>query len=288
MPELPEVETTRRGLEPHVTGRVIEHVEIRDYRLRWPIPTTLADTVTGTVITGLRRRAKYLIIDLQRQDGSYIGLIVHLGMSGSLKICPAGTPVKKHDHVDLALGNRGDGPEEAIVMRYNDPRRFGSWHLLGPEEADLQESSHWLLKALGPEPLSDAFDGEYLYRRSRGLRTAVKSFLMNQDVVVGVGNIYANEALFQAGILPTRKAGLISAVRYDRLAEAIKHRLQRSIEQGGTTLRDFVGGDGKPGYFQQSLQVYGRAGLACPACSAILEDIRLNQRTTVFCRQCQR
>ncbi|GAA3965909.1 bifunctional DNA-formamidopyrimidine glycosylase/DNA-(apurinic or apyrimidinic site) lyase [Allohahella marinimesophila] len=288
MPELPEVETTRRGLEPHVTGRRVHRVEIRDSRLRWPIPDTLAVTVTGSLITGIRRRAKYLIIDLQRPGGGYAGLIVHLGMSGSLRICPASTPVKKHDHVDIVLEDRAHPQGEAMIMRYNDPRRFGSWHLLGPTNTAEEEASHWLLKALGPEPLSDAFDGAYLYRRSKGVRTAVKSFLMNQDIVVGVGNIYANEALFQAGILPTRKAGLISAVRYDRLAEAIKFRLQQSIEQGGTTLRDFVGGDGKPGYFQQSLQVYGRGGLACPGCAAILHDIRLNQRTTVYCKHCQR
>src|SRR5690606_4390950 len=175
MPELPEVETTRRGLEPHVTGRVIERVTIRDHRLRWPIPASLPSVVTGAAITGLRRRATYLIIALQCPDERYVGLIIHLGMSGSLRICPLATPVHRHDHVDLLLAPvTGDQHDESMVMRYNDPRRFGSWHLLRAGE----EGSHWLLNALGPEPLSTAFDGDYLFRRSRGLRVAVTSVLM--------------------------------------------------------------------------------------------------------------
>lgn len=288
MPELPEVETTRRGLEPHLKGQRISSLIVRDSRLRWPVDPQLPELCREALIVALRRRAKYLLIDLELADGRFASLIVHLGMSGSLRICEQNLAPGKHDHVDIMLAN-------GRLARYNDPRRFGSWHFSRIMSADESRNSglhfefdHWLLRSLGPEPLSEDFYGDYLYRRSRGLRGPVKNFIMNQQVVVGVGNIYANEALFQAGINPLRAAGRIAAARYDRLVESIQQRLLLSIEAGGTTLRDFVGGDGKPGYFAQSLLVYGRGGEACIYCSSTLLETRLNQRTTVYCRQCQR
>jgi formamidopyrimidine-DNA glycosylase len=269
MPELPEVETTRRGIDPHAVDRCIERVLIRNAKLRWPIEKALAPLALGQRILGTRRRAKYLLIDLEHHT-----LMIHLGMSGSLRVMPASTPPMFHDHVDIVL-NDGN------CLRYNDPRRFGSFHLLTSDD-------HPLLRHLGPEPLSNDFDGAWLYRAARGRKAAVKQFLMDGRIVVGVGNIYANEALFMAGIRPTRRAGNISLQRYQRLAEAVKELLASAIEQGGTTLRDFVGGDGKPGYFAQKLRVYGRGGLSCRACSGQLQEIRLGNRTTVFCAHCQR
>ena len=202
-------------------------------------------------------------------------MLIHLGMSGSLRICAADDPPRKHDHVDIVL-------EEGVCVRFNDPRRFGSFHWLRPDE------QHPLLSHLGPEPLSEDFNGELLYRRSRGRKAAVKNFIMDGKVVVGVGNIYANEALFQAGIDPRRAAGRVSQERYARLAKNIKQVLTSAIEQGGTTLRDFVGGDGKPGYFAQQLYVYGRAGEACKRCGQPLRECRLGQRASVYCVACQR
>ena len=287
MPELPEVETTRRGLEPHLKGQRISGLVVRDSRLRWPVDPQLPELSRNALIVALRRRAKYLLIDLELADGRFASLIVHLGMSGSLRVCEQTLAPGKHDHVDIVLAS-------GRLARYNDPRRFGSWHvssIMPPDRSHdsglSMASDHWLLRSLGPEPLSADFDGDYLYQRSKGLRGPVKNFIMNQQVVVGVGNIYANEALFQAGISPLRAAGRIAAARYHRLVESIRHRLELSIEAGGTTLRDFVGGDGKPGYFAQSLQVYGRGGEPCLSCGETLVEARLNQRTTVYCKHCQ-
>lgn len=270
MPELPEVETTRRGIEPHLLGRRVEQLLVRERRLRWPIPEDLDVRLAGQRIEAVERRAKYLLIRVE--CGS---LIVHLGMSGSLRLVDDDAPVGKHDHVDLLL-------DSGKRLRYCDPRRFGAW--LWSEDP----LGHDLLARLGPEPLGEAFDGERLFQLSRGRSMAVKPFIMDNAVVVGVGNIYASEALFAAGIDPRRPAGAISRARYDRLAAEIRRVLAHAIERGGTTLRDFVGGDGKPGYFQQELFVYGRGGEFCRLCGATLREVRLGQRASVYCGRCQR
>lgn len=274
MPELPEVETTRRGIEPHITGQSIQCLHVRQPQLRWPIPKQLSQLLKGQRIASVERRAKYLLLHI---DGLHPGVaIIHLGMSGSLRIIQADEPPMAHDHVDIVLAS-------GRALRYTDPRRFGCLLWQGAEDV-----LHPLLASLGPEPLSAAFDGERLYQCSRGRKIPVKTLLMDNKTVVGVGNIYANEALFAAGIRPDRKAGSISRKRYLLLAEEVKAVLARAIEQGGTTLRDFVGGDGKPGYFKQALKVYGRGGLPCELCQQPLQEIRLGQRSTVFCRRCQR
>ncbi|WP_150304862.1 bifunctional DNA-formamidopyrimidine glycosylase/DNA-(apurinic or apyrimidinic site) lyase [Pseudomonas saliphila] len=270
MPELPEVETTRRGIAPHLEGHKVTRLIVRDRRLRWPIPEDLAIQIEGQTFTQVRRRAKYLLMDIG--GGT---LISHLGMSGNLRLVPVDTPVLKHEHVDIEL-------DSGLALRYTDPRRFGA--MLWQRAGDL----HPLLASLGPEPLSDEFDGVRLFQRSRGRSMAVKPFIMDNAVVVGVGNIYATEALFAAGIDPRREAGGISSARYRRLAEEIKKVLAFAIERGGTTLRDFTGGDGKPGYFQQELFAYGRAGQLCKVCGTTLSECRLGQRSSVFCRRCQR
>lgn len=271
MPELPEVETTLRGILPHLRGRRVAALRLRQPALRWPVPGELAELLPGQRIHGGRRRGKYLLLELD--DGH---LLLHLGMSGSLRIVPADTAAGSHDHFDLAL-------ETGVLLRFTDPRRFGSVHWVqGPPEA------HPLLRDLGPEPLEDAFGGAYLYRRSRGRRVPIKSFLMDSRVVVGIGNIYANEVLYLAGVHPLRAAGRIGAARCDRLAAAAKTVLAEALAQGGTTLRDFVGGDGRPGYFRQRLSVYGRGGMPCLQCARLLRELRLAQRTTVYCRRCQR
>jgi len=271
MPELPEVETTRRGIEPHLRGQRIERLVVRQPRLRWLVPADLGKKLEGQIIQGVERRAKYLLVPFP--EGT---LIMHLGMSGSLRILPAGLAPQKHDHVDLELAS-------GQMLRFTDPRRFGAvlWQA-------LDDPLHPLLANLGPEPLTESFDGDYLFERARRRQAPVKTFLMDGRIVVGVGNIYANEALFAAGIRPDRAAGRVSRERYGRLAEEVKRVLARSITQGGTTLRDFVGGDGKPGYFSQQLEVYGRGGEDCRACGETLQEIRLGQRSTVFCRHCQR
>jgi formamidopyrimidine-DNA glycosylase len=224
----------------------------------------------GERIEAVRRRAKYLLLDTVAGSA-----LLHLGMSGSLRVLPAPTPLRAHDHVDVVL-------DDARVLRFNDPRRFGCllWQTPG--------SVHPLLAALGPEPLSDAFDGDYLHRRSRGRRAPVKAFLMDQAIVVGVGNIYAAEALFMAGIPPLREAGRISRERYRRLADAVKAILAHAIERGGTTLRDFISPDGAPGYFEQELAVYGRGGAPCRACGRALREASIAQRASVWCPRCQR
>ena len=278
MPELPEVETTRRGIAPHCEGQTISQVTVRDHRLRWPVPDNLGELITGGEITSVDRRAKYLLIHVKSNtaDGALKGtMIVHLGMSGSLRVITDNSEPLLHDHIELALGN-------GIRLRFNDPRRFGCWLW-----SDTPES-HRLLADLGPEPLAPEFSGRLLHRLSRGKKVPVKSFIMDNHVVVGVGNIYANEALFKAGIHPRRAAGRISFDRYQRLVEAIKETLSAAILMGGTTLRDFVNSDGKPGYFAQSLLVYGRGGEACKECGDTLKEIRMGQRSTVYCSRCQR
>ncbi|MDT8879971.1 bifunctional DNA-formamidopyrimidine glycosylase/DNA-(apurinic or apyrimidinic site) lyase [Halomonas saccharevitans] len=277
MPELPEVETTRRGIAPHVEGRQITEVIVRQVRLRVPVPVDMVERLVGARIGALARRAKYLLVPLvDSESGDSVGtLLWHLGMSGSLRLARLGELPKKHDHIDLVLDDGG-------ILRYHDPRRFGFVDWLAEDStADPR------LARLGPEPLSDAFDGGRLFDLSRRRRLAVKPFLMDNAVVVGVGNIYAAEALFLAGIDPRRAAGRISRERFDRLAAAVREVLAAAITQGGTTLRDFVGGTGEPGYFKQRLNVYGRDGEPCRRCGAELRLVTLGQRASVFCGQCQ-
>ncbi len=270
MPELPEVETTRLGIAPYACGKRIRELVVREPRLRWPVPADLGARLRGQKILSVERRAKYLLFN------TAVGtLLVHLGMSGSLRVIRKATAPQKHDHIDISL-------QGGIILRYCDPRRFGCFLWREPGE------DHPLLRHLGPEPLSSDFHEDYLYGKSRGRKGAVKNLIMDGKVVVGVGNIYANEALFRAGVRPDRQAGRISAVRYRLLTAAIKQVLTTAIEQGGTTLKDFVGGDGKPGYFAQALLVYGREGLPCTRCNAPLRQLRLGQRTTVYCVACQR
>lgn len=271
MPELPEVETTRQGIKPYVEGQTIQKVVIREKRLRWPVPDTLPNHLEGRSIKSVQRRAKYLLLDI---DCGF--LIIHLGMSGSLRIIQQPEPAQKHDHVDIILGN-------GCCLRYHDPRRFGAVLWSG---SSIHE--HKLMKNLGPEPLGTEFTAQRLYQLSRGRTQAVKTFIMDNHVVVGVGNIYANEALFKAGIRPDRPCGKVSFVRYERLVSSIRETLAKAIKQGGTTLRDFVGGDGKPGYFKQELLVYGKAGQPCSNCSSLIKEIRLGNRSTCFCSKCQR
>ncbi len=272
MPELPEVETTRRGIEPFVASARVDDVVVRERRLRWPVPLRLRAQLTGRRIESLDRRAKYLLF---RLDGDRT-MMLHLGMSGSLRIVPPGTPPGTHDHVDVSL-------DTGRVVRFNDPRRFGSIHWI---RGDARR--HPLLAGLGPEPLGDGFDGAWLERACAGRRVAIKPHIMNSRVVVGVGNIYASEALFRAGIRPSRAAGRISALRLERLAGAVRAVLTDAIRQGGTTLRDFAWGEDQPGYFRQELAVYGRAGEPCPRCGEPVKSRVLGQRSTYFCPRCQR
>lgn len=277
MPELPEVETTRRGIAPYVEGREVREVIVRERRLRVAVPDGLENTLVGARVGAIGRRAKYLLVPVSGGDmPAERTLLWHLGMSGSLRIARLGDLPRKHDHIDLVLA-------DGAILRYHDPRRFGfvDW-LSGNVLSDPR------LARLGPEPLSPDFDGARLYAMSRGRRLAVKPFLMDNAVVVGVGNIYAAEALFLAGIDPRRAAGRISLERYERLASAVRDVLAAAITQGGTTLRDFVSGTGEPGYFAQRLNVYGRDGQACPRCGDELRLVTLGQRASVFCAVCQR
>jgi formamidopyrimidine-DNA glycosylase len=271
MPELPEVETTRRGIAPHLTGRTVARVAVRDGRLRWPVPRALALQLPGLTVTGVGRRGKYLLLETSAGTA-----LAHLGMSGSLRLVDAQVPPTPHDHVDIVF-------TDGRALRLRDPRRFGSllWTTRPWQE-------HPLLRELGPEPLEDAFDGDYLFAAARGRRVAVKHFIMNSHVVVGVGNIYANEALFLAGIHPRRAAGRIGRERYAMLAGAIRRVLNESLTAGGTTLRDFVNGVGEPGYFGLHLRVYGRGGEPCPRCRRPVREIRQGQRSTFYCCACQR
>jgi formamidopyrimidine-DNA glycosylase len=317
MPELPEVETTRRGLAPHLEGRRVLDVTLRRKDLRWPIPREIQTLLPQQHITAIRRRAKYILMDTDAGTA-----IWHLGMSGSMRVLPADTPVTTHDHVDILIEGAliGDAVEDASaalspalsglrergrsagarekekdtkpkVLRFNDPRRFGCLLWQAPGE------THELLRDLGPEPLLNddddsndgaRFSGDYLYERSRGRSAPVKAFLMDQKIVVGVGNIYAAEALFSASVSPLRAAGKVSRERYGAIAEAVRTILSHAITRGGTTLRDFLSPDGAPGYFEQELSAYGRGGEPCPRCGRPMKQAMLAQRATVWCGHCQK
>jgi formamidopyrimidine-DNA glycosylase len=271
MPELPEVETTRRGIEPHAAGRRITQFALYESRLRWPIAPDLVRQVTGQHILSVGRRAKYLLLAL----GSGT-LILHLGMSGSLRVLPADTPRLKHDHFDLVLDN-------GVALRFNDPRRFGSLHFTS--EDPLQ---HPLLRALAPEPFDAAFNTDYLWRITRRRKVAIKQLLMNSRLVVGVGNIYASEALFRAGVRPRRQARSLKREEITRIVRAVRSVLAMAIRVGGTTLRDYVGADGMPGYFRQKLYVYERDGQACRKCRTVVRQLTQGQRSSYYCATCQK
>lgn len=279
MPELPEVETTLRGIEPFLTGHVVREVAVRNAALRWPVPPDVHQAA-GRRVKRCWRRAKYLLVELGPADAAGDenpgGLLIHLGMSGSLRICDADDAPRKHDHFDLVL-------ESGKCVRFNDPRRFGVFTWWNPPAHE-----HKLLKDLGPEPLSEAFSGRHLRATSRGRKGAVKNFIMDGKIVVGVGNIYASEALFMAGIHPARQAGRVSAARYDALAAAIRDVLGRAIRRGGTTLRDFLNTEGNPGYFAQELLVYEREGMPCFQCGTPVKRKVIGQRSSYFCPSCQR
>lgn len=269
MPELPEVETTCRGIAPHVLGQQVEHAVVRQPRLRWPVPP-LEKLLAGQTVRSVERRAKYILLGFD--NGT---LIIHLGMSGSLRIVANDVPPRPHDHVDLRFAE--------LCLRLHDPRRFGA--MLWSEGDPLR---HPRLRDLGPEPLSGQFDGAHLYRLARQRKVAIKSLLMDGKVVVGVGNIYATEALFRAGIHPERACHRVSRVRLDRLAHDVKAILSQAIKRGGTTLRDFLNESGNPGYFAQELMIYGRAGQSCKHCGTAVKTKQIGQRASAFCPKCQR
>lgn len=270
MPELPEVETTCRGIAPHAEGQVVSKVVVRQPQLRWPVPDSLQELV-GQTVRQVSRRAKYVL--LEAGSGT---VMLHLGMSGSLRVVDADLAPKKHDHVDLIL-------ESGKAIRLHDPRRFGA--VLWTQEPIEQ---HKLIQHLGPEPLTEAFNADYLYNCAQKRTITVKQFIMDAQVVVGVGNIYASESLFMAGISPKRAANKVSKARYIQLTDCIKQVLAKAIAQGGTTLRDFVQAEGKPGYFQQQLNVYGRTNEPCRLCAAPIKQIKQGQRSTFYCSNCQR
>jgi len=271
MPELPEVETTRAGIEPHLLGQRVIEVKVYQYKLRQPVTAGLAAGLKAKEIQSVERRGKYLL--LKSVGGT---AIIHLGMSGSLRLVDKDVPLEKHDHVEFLL-------EGGQSLRYRDPRRFGVvlWTTKDPMQ-------HPLIAKLGVEPLEVGFDADYLYKIAQQRSVAIKQLIMNGQVVVGVGNIYASESLFRAGIHPTRSAKRISRARCERLVVAIKSVLAEAIEQGGTTLRDFYNGAGEPGYFKQCLQVYGRGGEPCMQCNAVIRQIVQGQRSTYYCGRCQR
>ncbi len=271
MPELPEVETTVCGIRSHIEQARVIRCIVRESRLRWPVPVEDLASVVGCVVEGVLRRGKYII--LETANGS---LLLHLGMSGNLRVLTGSDePVRKHDHIEIMFDN-------GAILRFNDPRRFGA--LLYTEKWQ----THSLIAHLGPEPLTDNFDLDYLYAKAKTRTSAIKTIIMDSQVVVGVGNIYANEALFRAGIRPSRKGVNISKARYLRLIDAIKRVLEQAIRQGGTTLKDFADTEGKPGYFRQSLLVYGRQGLPCFACGGEIRQTRIQNRATYFCASCQK
>lgn len=271
MPELPEVETTRRGIEPLVRGKVVDHVLIHNPSLRWPVPQELVSILPGQKFTAVNRRSKYLLFSLGQGT-----MIVHLGMTGHLRADLSRSARRKHDHVEIVF-------TDGTALRYNDSRRFGSilWTTEDP-------ALHVRLATLGPEPFSPEFNATYLHKRSRDRKIAVKPLLMDAHIVVGVGNIYASEALFRAGIAPVRPAGKVSLAAYERLVEAVITILKAAISAGGTTIRDFADSEGKPGYFSQELRVYGRAGQKCTACDTLIKQIKLGQRSTFYCPCCQK
>lgn len=275
MPELPEVEVTMRGIEPYVTGRRVERVDVRTNALRWPVPPDLADTLARQAVRKVERRGKYLLFET---DAGWF--IVHLGMTGTLRILKREQALDpaKHDHIDWIF--------DEFVLRYRDPRRFGAvlWH----ERSAGDVHAHPLLANLGVEPFGDAFSGELIFRRTRGRTASIKQLLLAGEIVVGVGNIYASESLFRAGIRPTTPAGRVSLARYERLAVAVRETLAAAIERGGSTLRDFVGSDGESGYFQLDCFVYDRAGEPCRMCGSPIRQIVQGQRSTYYCAHCQR
>jgi len=271
MPELPEVETSRRGIEPHLLNKKITEVIIRQHKLRWPIPKNLPTLTQGKKIVAVNRRAKYIYLQLESGN-----IIIHLGMSGSLRICTKKTPPEKHDHIDIIIaGNK--------VLRLRDPRKFGCvlW-----QASDINQ--HKLIKPLGPEPLGPDFNADYLQAKAASRTCSIKALIMNSHIVVGVGNIYASEALFRAGINPKRKSGNISRLRLQKLVDTIKLTLNEAIKAGGTTLRDFTASDGRPGYFAQQLLVYGREGEACTQCGAAIKQFNQQARSTFYCSNCQK
>jgi formamidopyrimidine-DNA glycosylase len=271
MPELPEVETTRRGIAPALVGQRISKVIVREPRLRWPVPQGLAQLAQGQQVRAVRRRAKYLLIDLERG-----ALIVHLGMSGSLRVLTESVSPLTHDHIDIVTNS-------GTCIRFNDPRRFGC--LLWVDDDPLQ---HALLKSLAPEPFSEEFDAVYLQMAAKGRSVAIKQLLMNSQVVVGVGNIYASEALFRAGVRPKRAAGRLKATEFAAIVKAVKAVLSEAIAVGGTTLRDYINPQGMPGYFRQKLFVYERSGEPCRKCRTAIRHFTQGQRSTYFCPTCQR
>jgi formamidopyrimidine-DNA glycosylase len=273
MPELPEVEVTRRGVAPHVEGNLVTGIVLRQQGLRWPFPANIARLVKGRAILRTGRRGKYLLLHFEHGT-----MLIHLGMSGHLRVLPAATPPQKHDHVDLLLGER--------MLRLTDPRRFGAllWHA----HADGPLEEHELLRGLGVEPLEQSFCAELLYRETRQRSAAIKQVLLSGDIVVGVGNIYASESLFKAGIHPQRAAKRIGLARYEALAQAIRATLAAAIEQGGSSLRDFIHVNGQSGYFQQNYFVYNRAGEKCRVCGSAIRQIRQGQRSSFYCANCQK
>lgn len=269
MPELPEVETTLRGIEPYIKGVSIHHVSVRSRKLRWPIPENFEELITHQTVQHLSRRGKYLCLHL---DNNII--LIHLGMSGRLSILSEDKPVQRHDHVDIGFANQ-------YIVRYTDPRRFGAILLASPDQ------THPLLEHLGVEPLSLEFTSDYLLHQAKHRTMAIKPFLMNNKIVVGIGNIYATEALFLAKIHPSMPTKFLTRKQAERLIPIIQEVLSKAISQGGTTLKDFLNSEGKPGYFAQQLMAYGRSGLPCVLCKTVLQSCVLGQRTTVFCPQCQ-
>lgn len=270
MPELPEVETTRRGIQPWLEGNIITDIHVHNASLRWPVPEELHE-LQGQPIESIHRRGKYLLLACKKGTA-----IIHLGMSGSLRICEPASLRRKHDHVEFHIS-------DSKVLRYHDPRRFGCvlWHV-----GDIAE--HRLLSSLGPEPLSEAFNSKYLKDRVRNRRVAIKNLVMDSHIVVGVGNIYASESLFKAGVRPSRTASRVTKDECESLVIAIKETLTKSIEQGGTTIKDFVNSDGNPGYFAQSLNVYGRKNEPCPKCSTLVKAKTIGQRASFYCPACQK
>ena len=275
MPELPEVETTRLGLLPHLKGQKIRALIVREKRLRWQVPDFLPERLSGQTVLDIARRGKYLLFDCRNgKDSGH--LLIHLGMSGSLRIFDRPLKPGKHDHVDIVL-------ENGVHIRLTDPRRFGAMLWI-----DGAVDAHPLLKGLGLEPLSDAFTGDYLFQASRGKKAPIKQFLMNSHIVTGIGNIYANEALYHAGIHPKRVTGTVSRQRYTRLVKSIRDTLNRAIKAGGSSIRDFVGSNGETGHFQLDCRVYGREGLPCRRCTAPIRSLRQGQRSSFYCPRCQR
>lgn len=270
MPELPEVETSKRGISPHILGKQFKQIIIRQPQLRWPVPTEISQILPELTLNSVERRGKYLLLSTSKGT-----LILHLGMSGNLRITQPEQEAGKHDHVDFIFADN-------TVLRLTDPRKFGA--VLWTEQTVNQ---HPLLSSLGPEPLSTEFTASYLQQRASNRRIPIKSLIMDSHIVVGVGNIYASESLFLAGIQPTRAAGEVNLDEFIRLTEAIKSVLQQAIVQGGTTLRDFTNAQGKPGYFKQALRVYGRQGQPCINCQRPIEHLKLAQRASYFCSHCQ-